>query len=148
MGEPRIAEIQGVIAHEFGLTMLELKGSCRKRHYSRPRQIAMALCRGMTSKSYPQIGNAFGDKDHTTCLYAYRKIKRLEAEDQNYAKLLDELREKIVAVVRLRGGALGCSTEWSPPPPMQVSKPTRIKASIRADLGAWTSLGGELEAVA
>ena len=90
----------------------------RKAMLAYPRQIAMGLCRELTGHSYPSIGHHFGDRDHTTCLYAYRKIAALEQCSPPLARKLDEYREKIAELVHERLVALGgCSSTWSPPPP-------------------------------
>ena len=55
----------------------------RTRSIARPRQIAMSLAKELTNRSLPEIGEAFGGKDHTTVLHACRKIKELKAEQQD-----------------------------------------------------------------
>jgi chromosomal replication initiator protein len=53
---------------------------------ARPRQIAMALAKELTSHSLPEIGDAFGGRDHTTVLHACRRIKALRDEEQRIAE--------------------------------------------------------------
>ena len=64
----------------------------RNRAIARPRQIAMALAKELTERSYPEIGDAFGGKDHTTVLHACKRIKELRETDtrvrEDYANLL------------------------------------------------------------
>ncbi len=67
-----------------------LKGKKRIRSIAFPRQIAMYLCREFTEASFPEIGTQFGGKDHTTVMYAFRKIE--ERKNKNSA-LLNELKE-------------------------------------------------------
>jgi chromosomal replication initiator protein len=87
---PRIDTIKDVTARQYGVTKADLESVCRKRTFAQPRQYSMYLCRKLTNCSYPQIGRMFGDRDHTTVLFAFRKIERLVAQD---AKLADELRQ-------------------------------------------------------
>jgi chromosomal replication initiator protein len=53
----------------------------RSRSIARPRQVAMALAKELTNHSLPEIGDAFGGRDHTTVLHACRKVAELRAED-------------------------------------------------------------------
>jgi len=68
----------------------------RVRSLARPRQVAMALAKELTSMSLPDIGEAFGGRDHTTVLHACRKIQELSETDadvaRDYAILLQMLR--------------------------------------------------------
>jgi hypothetical protein len=65
----------------------ELVGPCRKRQYAWPRQVAMYLARELTSASYPALGRMYGGRDHSTVLFAHRKIKRLLSDGRNVAGL-------------------------------------------------------------
>ena len=67
-------------------------GKSRKRSIVRPRQLAMFLAKDLTNKSYPEIGELFGGRDHTTVLHAYRKVTDLMSENSD----MDEDRQKIV----------------------------------------------------
>jgi chromosomal replication initiator protein len=64
----------------------------RSRSVARPRQVAMALAKELTNHSLPEIGDAFGGRDHTTVLHAYRLINELRetntAMDEDYTNLL------------------------------------------------------------
>ena len=61
----------------------DLKSKNRSRSIARPRQLAMALAKELTNRSLPEIGKAFGDRDHTTVLHACRTIAVLREEDSN-----------------------------------------------------------------
>ena len=61
----------------------DLKSKNRSRSIARPRQLAMALAKELTNRSLPEIGKAFGDRDHTTVLHACRTIAALREEDSN-----------------------------------------------------------------
>ncbi|MEI6412639.1 MAG: chromosomal replication initiator protein DnaA [Pseudomonadota bacterium] len=81
-----IDEIQRVVAEYFGIRLRDLNQSTRARSVARPRQIAMTLARQLTSSSLPEIGRAFGGRDHTTVLHATRKIEELKASDPRVAE--------------------------------------------------------------
>ena len=58
----------------------------RSRSIARPRQMAMALCKELTNKSYPEIGDAFGGRDHTTVIHAVKTVKNLVETERDYAE--------------------------------------------------------------
>jgi chromosomal replication initiator protein len=60
--------------------MNDMLSKRRSRSVARPRQVAMALAKALTNHSLPEIGEAFGGRDHTTVLHACRKIKELQEE--------------------------------------------------------------------
>ncbi len=76
---PGIADIQRAVARRWAVTVTELTSVCRTKHLVFARQIAMVLCRLLTCRSTTEIGRAFGDRDHTTALYALRKYEWLAA---------------------------------------------------------------------
>ena len=76
-----IENIQRTVAQYFKLRVNDLTSKKRNRSVSRPRHIAMALAKELTSHSLPEIGDAFGGRDHTTVLYACRKIAKLRNQD-------------------------------------------------------------------
>jgi len=94
---PRIDTIKDVTARAYGVTKAELESACRKRQYALPRQYAMYLSRQLTKCSYPQIGRMFGDRDHTTVLFAYRKIAAMVASNETMADELRQLEQRIMA---------------------------------------------------
>jgi chromosomal replication initiator protein len=77
-------QISSVIADYFDIKQEELYGSCRKKHLTLPRQIAMYLMRTELNSSYPSIGAEFSGRDHTTAIHAFEKIQK---ELDNDAKL-------------------------------------------------------------
>ena len=145
-----ISEVQAVVADVNGIPRAAIKSNCRKRIWAWPRQEAMKLARELTGASYPLLARHFGDRDHTTCLYADRKIRANEATDPKLAARLAECRARIAELVSLRIGKLvamkqaGSSSDWTPPPPMQIAKPDVVLATI--DVRSWRALGGELVA--
>ena len=72
-----IENIQKIVAEYYKIRVADLHSKRRTRSVARPRQIAMALAKSLTSHSLPEIGDAFGGRDHTTVLYACRKINEL-----------------------------------------------------------------------
>ena len=90
-----IENIQKTVAQYFKIRVADLMSKRRNRAVARPRQIAMALAKELTERSYPEIGDAFGGKDHTTVLHACRRIKELRESDmrvrEDYANLLRTL---------------------------------------------------------
>ena len=90
-----IDNIQKVVAEYFKLRTSDLLSQRRSRSVARPRQIAMALAKELTRHSLPEIGEAFGGRDHTTVLHACRRIEALRDSDQriqdDYSNLLRTL---------------------------------------------------------
>lgn len=90
-----IENIQKTVAEYYAIRLSDLSAKTRSRSIARPRQVAMALAKEVTTKSYPEIGRAFGGRDHTTVLHAVRKVVELRATDQSiaedYANLLRTL---------------------------------------------------------
>ncbi len=86
-----LENIQRTVAEYFKIRIHDLNAKKRSRSVARPRQIAMALAKELTNHSLPEIGAAFGGRDHTTVLHACRKIKELrESEprlDEDYNNL-------------------------------------------------------------
>ena len=90
-----IENIQKTVAEYYKIRVAELLSKRRNRSIARPRQLAMALCKELTNHSLPEIGDAFGGRDHTTVLHACRKIHELREEDsrigEDHANLLRTL---------------------------------------------------------
>jgi chromosomal replication initiation ATPase DnaA len=68
-------EIQRAVCRHFKVDLTEVLSCRRYMGIVMPRQIAMALCKKLTSKSFPDIGRRFGGKDHTTVLHSWRKLQ-------------------------------------------------------------------------
>ncbi|HYH33616.1 MAG TPA: chromosomal replication initiator protein DnaA [Nocardioides sp.] len=96
-GEPEITAglIIAQTAAYFGLSIDELTGPSRGRHLVMARQIAMYLCRELTDLSLPKIGAEFGNRDHTTVMYADRKINTLLAERRAVFNQVSELTNRV-----------------------------------------------------
>ena len=76
-----VENIQKTVADYYNMRVVDLKSKKRNRQIARPRQIAMALSKELTNLSLPDIGDAFGGRDHTTVMHACRKINDLVKED-------------------------------------------------------------------
>ena len=81
-----IDNIQKTVAEYYKIRVADLHSKRRNRSITRPRQLAMALCKELTNHSLPEIGDAFGGRDHTTVLHACRKIEELRESDQRMAE--------------------------------------------------------------
>jgi chromosomal replication initiator protein len=87
-----VDNIQRTVAEYYKIKVSDLLSKRRSRSVARPRQMAMALAKELTNHSLPEIGDAFGGRDHTTVLHACRKIKSLQEESadirEDYKNLL------------------------------------------------------------
>ncbi|QUW17992.1 chromosomal replication initiator protein DnaA [Agrococcus sp. Marseille-Q4369] len=102
--EEAVVSPSDIISHTaayFRLTVEDLHGSSRSQTIALARQIAMYLCREMTSMSLPKIGQLFGNRDHTTVMYANKKIEKLMQERRSVYTQVTELTSRI----RQRAGA-------------------------------------------
>ncbi len=90
-----IDNIQKTVAEYYKIKMADMLSKRRSRSVARPRQVAMALSKELTNQSLPEIGDAFGGRDHTTVLHACRKIAQLREEShdikEDYANLIRTL---------------------------------------------------------
>ncbi|TMO46197.1 chromosomal replication initiator protein DnaA [Pseudoalteromonas ruthenica] len=90
-----IDNIQRTVAEYYRIRVSDLLSKRRSRSVARPRQVAMALSKELTNHSLPEIGDAFGGRDHTTVLHACRKVKSLREENhevkEDYQNLIRTL---------------------------------------------------------
>lgn len=86
-----IENIQKTVADYFKLRLADLLSKRRTRSIARPRQIAMALAKELTNHSLPEIGDAFGGRDHTTVIHACKKVAQLKEEDSRILQDYDNL---------------------------------------------------------
>jgi chromosomal replication initiator protein len=91
-----IENIQKTVADYYKIKVSEMYSKKRTRNLARPRQVAMSLAKELTQLSLPDIGDAFGGRDHTTVLHACRKIKELKQSnieiEKDFSALLKILR--------------------------------------------------------
>jgi len=92
-----IEEIQRRVAEHYNMRLSDLIGPKRSRPIARPRQMAMYLCKQMTTRSLPEIGRRFGGRDHTTVIHGVRKIEELLGTDSQLADDLEMLRRTLEA---------------------------------------------------
>ena len=86
-----IDNIQKTVANYYKIKIADILSKRRSRSVARPRQVAMALAKELTNHSLPEIGDAFGGRDHTTVLHACRKIKELRETDRDIHDDYDNL---------------------------------------------------------
>lgn len=90
-----IGNIQKVVGEYYKVKMSDLLSKRRSRSVARPRQVAMALAKELTNHSLPEIGDAFGGRDHTTVLHACRKIKELSDVDTEIQQDIKNLQRQL-----------------------------------------------------
>ena len=89
--------IQEMVCKYFNITIKDLKSSQRSNDIAFPRQVGMYLCRILTNESYPKIGEAFGKRDHTTVMHAYKKIEQdIKQNPESNTKLIVDSVKKII----------------------------------------------------
>ncbi len=93
---PKIDTIKDVVAKFYGVTKTDLDAASRRRNLAQPRQVAMYFCRELTTCSYPLIGFNFGKRDHTTVIYACRKVLERRDEEPDLAEELVKLQHQIM----------------------------------------------------
>jgi chromosomal replication initiator protein len=87
--------IQRVVAEEYHLTPYDLKGKKKSAGIVKPRHIAIYLCRELTEYSLNEIGQAFGDRDHTTIIHSHRIIEETSRSDTTLYSILEKLKRMI-----------------------------------------------------
>ena len=87
-----IEEIQKKVAEHYGLRLTDMSSARRARQVARPRQVAMYLAKQLTSRSLPEIGKKFGNRDHTTVMHAVSRVNELMERDGHFAEDVELLR--------------------------------------------------------
>ncbi|MEO5372660.1 MAG: chromosomal replication initiator protein DnaA [Alphaproteobacteria bacterium] len=90
-----IEEIQKQVAEHFNIKVSEMHSARRTRSIVRPRQVAMYLAKQLTSRSLPEIGRKFGNRDHTTVMHAVKKVEELIAVDAGFGEDVELLRRML-----------------------------------------------------
>lgn len=90
-----IENIQRTVAEYYNIKMADLKSKSRSRSVARPRQMAMALAKELTSHSLPEIGREFGGRDHTTVMHACKTINELRLADSSMQEDYTNLTRKL-----------------------------------------------------
>ena len=90
-----IQRIQKIVSEYFQISVDDIRSKKRSSNISFPRQIAMYLCRTMTSESFPKIGIEFGGKDHSTVMHSVEKIEKEIRENKDLANIIEKLKNDI-----------------------------------------------------
>lgn len=90
-----VHRIQKIVSEYFQITVEDIRSKKRSSNISFPRQIAMYLCRNMTSESFPKIGTEFGGKDHSTVMHSVEKIEQEIKVNPDLAKIIEKLKKDI-----------------------------------------------------
>ena len=91
-----VDKIQNVVSNYFNIALSEMLSQRRSRPLARPRQIAMYLSKKMTSRSLPEIGRRFANRDHTTVIHAVKTITRLSEQDDEMKKNLSQIKSLLL----------------------------------------------------
>ena len=91
-----VDKIQNIVANFFNISLTEMLSQRRSRPLARPRQIAMYLAKKLTTRSLPEIGRRFANRDHTTVIHAVKTITRLSEKDNEMKKNIDEIKSLLL----------------------------------------------------
>ncbi len=91
-----VDKIQNVVSNYFNIALSEMLSQRRSRPLARPRQIAMFLAKKMTSRSLPEIGRRFANRDHTTVIHAVKTITRLSEQDDEMKKSINQIKSLLL----------------------------------------------------
>jgi len=87
-----VDKIQNVVSNYFNIPLSDMLSQRRSRPLARPRQIAMYLAKKMTTRSLPEIGRRFANRDHTTVIHAVKTITRLSEQDDEMKKNINQIK--------------------------------------------------------
>jgi chromosomal replication initiator protein len=90
-----IEEIQRKVAEHYNIRLTDMSSARRARNVARPRQVAMFLAKQLTSRSLPEIGRKFGNRDHTTVMHAVSRIGSLMESDSGFSEDVELLRRML-----------------------------------------------------
>ena len=93
-----VHRIQKIVSEYFQISVEDIRSKKRSSNISFPRQIAMYLCREMTSESFPKIGTEFGGKDHSTVMHSVEKIENEIKVNKDLANIIEKLKKDIGVV--------------------------------------------------
>ncbi len=91
-----VDKIQNIVSSYFNIPLSEMLSQRRSRPLARPRQIAMYLAKKMTSRSLPEIGRRFANRDHTTVIHAVKTITRLSEQDDEMKKNINQIKNLLL----------------------------------------------------
>ncbi len=90
-----IEEIQRRVSEHWNIRLTDMSSARRARNVARPRQVAMYLAKQLTSRSLPEIGRKFGNRDHTTVMHAVQRVGELMERDASFAEDVELLRRML-----------------------------------------------------
>jgi chromosomal replication initiator protein len=90
-----IEAIQKFVAEYYQLKLMELKSRNNSKSVAMPRQVAMYLCKSLTTASLPEIGKSFGGKHHSTVIHSIRKVEELRQRDPTFHSFINSLIESL-----------------------------------------------------
>ena len=91
-----VDKIQNTVSNFFNISLSDMLSQRRSRPLARPRQIAMYLAKKLTTRSLPEIGRRFANRDHTTVIHAVKTITRLEEQDDEMKKNINQIKSILV----------------------------------------------------
>ncbi len=91
-----VDKIQNIVSNYFNISLSDMLSQRRSRPLARPRQIAMFLAKKMTSRSLPEIGRRFANRDHTTVIHAVKTITRLSEQDDEMKKNISQIKSLLL----------------------------------------------------
>jgi chromosomal replication initiator protein len=91
-----VDKIQNTVSNYFNISLSEMLSQRRSRPLARPRQIAMYLAKKMTTRSLPEIGRRFANRDHTTVIHAVKTITRLSEQDDEMKKNISQIKSLLL----------------------------------------------------
>jgi len=91
-----VDKIQNVVSNYFNIALSEMLSQRRSRPLARPRQMAMYLAKKMTTRSLPEIGRRFANRDHTTVIHAVKTITRLSEQDDEMKKNISQIKSLLL----------------------------------------------------
>ena len=91
-----VDKIQNVVSNYFNISLSEMLSQRRSRPLARPRQIAMFLAKKLTTRSLPEIGRRFANRDHTTVIHAVKTITRLSEQDEEMKKNIIQIKSLLL----------------------------------------------------
>jgi len=91
-----VDKIQNIVSNYFNIALSEMLSQRRSRPLARPRQIAMYLAKKMTTRSLPEIGRRFANRDHTTVIHAVKTITRLSEQDDEMKKNINQIKSLLL----------------------------------------------------
>ncbi|MEC7099621.1 MAG: chromosomal replication initiator protein DnaA [Pseudomonadota bacterium] len=91
-----VDKIQNVVSNYFNIALSEMLSQRRSRPLARPRQVAMYLAKKLTTRSLPEIGRRFANRDHTTVIHAVKTISRLSEQDDEMKKNINQIKDLLL----------------------------------------------------